>query len=107
MPCLRGFELYSRWVPLTQFNSNSFLSLQGSFNFESLKMLFRPSFWEVCPNSQYTREYSLNFIRLLRVVITPSEKTTRSNRMNFSLVGVVSGLKGHVDPCMLIHDETT
>ena len=70
-------------------------------------MLFRPSFWEVCPNSQYTREYSLNFIRLLRVVITPSEKTTRSNRMNFSLVGVVSGLKGHVDPCMLIHDVTT
>ena len=30
---------------------------------------------------------SLNFIRLLRVVITPSvdEKTTRSNRMNFRL----------------------
>ena len=91
----------------TQFNSNSFLSLQGSFNFESLKMLFRPSFWEVCPNSEYTREYSLNFIRLLRVVITPSEKTTGSNRMNFSQVGVVSGLKGHVDPCMLIHDVTT
>ena len=30
---------------------------------------------------------SLNFIRLLRVVITPSvEKTTRSNRMNFRLI---------------------
>ena len=28
---------------------------------------------------------SLNFIRLLRVVITPQEKTTRSNRMNFRL----------------------
>ena len=35
-----------------------------------------------------TRMISLNFIRLLRVVITPSvreEKTTRSNRMNFRL----------------------
>ena len=34
---------------------------------------------------------SLNFIRLLRVVITPSvveEKTTRSNRMNFRLIAI-------------------
>ena len=29
---------------------------------------------------------SLNFIRLLRVVITPSGETTRSNRMKFRLV---------------------
>ena len=41
-------------------------------------------------NQAVNTRYSLNFIRLLRVVITPSvscweEKTTRSNRMNFRL----------------------
>ena len=40
---------------------------------------------------QAPRQGSLNFIRLLRVVITRwEEKTTRSNRMNFRLLGRVA-----------------
>ena len=56
-------------------------------NFELLKLMI---FFDVCYRNK-PKNLSLNFIRLLRVVITPSvskrweEKTTWSNRMKFKL----------------------
>ena len=56
-------------------------------NFELLKLMI---FFDLCYRNK-PKNLSLNFIRLLRVVITPSvskcweEKTTRSNRMKFRL----------------------
>ena len=37
MPCLRGFELYSRWAPLNGANHNINISIQDIYMTEMLR----------------------------------------------------------------------